>query len=123
MQSHTTGSPLVSFLYLLMRDHVPPGVVEGIVAKDEPREDPELVFVLTNGHLAAYAEEIAGRLTRKRITGRVVGLGDVEGIVEELDPSLDEAFVVLKVDVETARGLDLYCRVSMQIDPVPDNEG
>ncbi len=63
MKSHTTDSPLVAFLYELMRDHVPTGIVEGIVNQDQS-PDPLPVYVLTNGYLAEYAENVAGRLTR-----------------------------------------------------------
>lgn len=69
MQPHRTTSPLVSFLYELMRDQVPTGVVERIVGMDEDvrmahqDEDGPFEFVLSNGHLARYAEEVAERLT------------------------------------------------------------
>jgi hypothetical protein len=50
-------SKLVSFLYELMRDHVPPGVVEKLV------QDSQMVEVkYTNGWLARYAEDLANRL-------------------------------------------------------------
>lgn len=59
--THTTGDPLIAFLYELMRDHVPPGVVEKVVRNSElPSEDD--TYVLSNVHLARYAEEIAIRL-------------------------------------------------------------
>jgi len=65
MQEFTTRSPLIAFLYELMRDHVVPGDVEGIVKNQDafPPEDSPTVFVLSNGHLAAYAEELSERLT------------------------------------------------------------
>lgn len=66
MQPHHTTSPLVAFLYELMRDQVPVGVVERIVLTDEnartAHDDDPFEYVLTNGHLAAYAEEVAARL-------------------------------------------------------------
>lgn len=49
---------LVSFLYELMRDHLPPGVVENVVQnalKDVPT-------TYCNGWLAQYAEDIAKRI-------------------------------------------------------------
>lgn len=64
MKKHTTGSHLVAFLYELMRDHVPVGVVEGIVNQDEST-DPTNVYVLTNGYLAEYAGDVARRLMRE----------------------------------------------------------
>lgn len=48
---------LVSFLYELMRDHLPSGVVEKIVRASE---DPDVQY--TNGWLAKYAEDLANRL-------------------------------------------------------------
>ena len=49
---------LVSFLYELMRDHVPAGVVESVLAasvKPEPTH-------YCNGYLAQYAQDVAERL-------------------------------------------------------------
>ncbi len=54
-----SSDPLVSFLYELMRDHLPPGKVESIV-RDSLH--PETKF--TNGWLASYAEDVATRLRR-----------------------------------------------------------
>lgn len=48
---------LVSFLYELMRDHLPPGMVEKIVRESE---NPDVTY--TNGWLAKYAEDLANRL-------------------------------------------------------------
>lgn len=48
---------LVSFLYQIMRDHLPPGVIEKIV-----QESQEPIVQYTNGWLAKYAEDIANRL-------------------------------------------------------------
>jgi len=47
----------VSLLYELMRDHIPPGIIEGIM---ENVSDKECFY--TNGWLAQYAEDIANRL-------------------------------------------------------------
>lgn len=49
---------LISFLYELMRDHLPPGVIEEIVQASE--DDPDVLY--TNGWLAKYAEDLANRL-------------------------------------------------------------
>lgn len=57
--AHT--DPLVSFLYDLMRDHVPPGIVEGLL--DDHQDPIETTF--TNGWLARYAEDVAVRLRRE----------------------------------------------------------
>lgn len=50
-------SHLVSFLYQLMRDHVPTATVEEIMLDSS---DPDVIY--TNGWLALYAEDIAKRL-------------------------------------------------------------
>jgi hypothetical protein len=54
-------SKLVSFLYDLMRDHVPPGVVEKLMEQAERLDDIGAVSY-TNGWLASYAEDVARRL-------------------------------------------------------------
>lgn len=64
---HRTGEvndddPLVNFLYLLMRDHLSTGVVEGIVQPDLQRGG---LSQYTNGHLARYAQDLAARLTMR----------------------------------------------------------
>lgn len=51
-------SKLVSFLYELMRDHLPPGKVEEIVRASEGESN----VVYTNGWLAQYAQDLANRL-------------------------------------------------------------
>lgn len=60
---HSTDG-LVGFLYVLMRDHVPPGVVEGVVVEHieaaRAARRPEAQF--SNDFLAAYAYELARRL-------------------------------------------------------------
>lgn len=52
------NSRLVSFLYDLMRDHLPPGKVEELVQNAE--DEPSIVY--TNGWLAKYAEDLSNRL-------------------------------------------------------------
>ncbi len=52
---------LISFLYELMRDYLPPGKVEEIVQNSEETIDT----VYTNGWLAKYAEDLAKRLENK----------------------------------------------------------
>jgi len=54
------NSLLVSFLYELMRDHVPPGTVEQILMNTT---DPDVTY--TNGYLARYAENVAKELLKK----------------------------------------------------------
>ena len=52
---------LVSFLYTLMRDELPPGKVEFLVQVTESEGDCKNIY--TNGWLAKYAESLAARLT------------------------------------------------------------
>lgn len=54
------NSFLVSFLYELMRDHLPPGTVEEVVQNTLKESDCQY----TNGWLAQYAQDIANRLTK-----------------------------------------------------------
>lgn len=65
---------LVAFLYVLMRDTVPPGVIEGTLLKlsNENAEEKETKheYMLTNGYLAKYAQDIADRLESGRLTGQ-----------------------------------------------------
>lgn len=56
--AHPTSNRFVAFLYQLMRDDVVVGRVEQIVRDSEKPEE----YVLTNEHLARYAEELAERL-------------------------------------------------------------
>jgi len=61
-EPYLTQSRLVAFLYELMRDHVPPGVIEKIVSTDEAKYEDGTSVLLTNRHLGAYADEVAVRL-------------------------------------------------------------
>jgi len=54
---------LVAFLYALLRDHVQPGVAEALVRETEL--DPSGPHHYSNGWLARYAEDLAGRLLTK----------------------------------------------------------
>jgi hypothetical protein len=58
----TSDSRLASFLYSLMRDHLPLGVVEGLVHEAEQFSFATTVF--SNEHLARYAIELAKRLNK-----------------------------------------------------------
>jgi hypothetical protein len=65
VKTFSTKSTLTTFLYQLMRDHVTPGVIEGLVLQDEKANaEGHDTFVLTNGYLAEYAAEVADRLTK-----------------------------------------------------------
>jgi len=52
-------SKLTEFLYILMRDHLPAGTVEGIMINHVTGKENRY----TNGYLAKYANDVAGRLT------------------------------------------------------------
>jgi ribA/ribD-fused uncharacterized protein len=52
--------PLVSFFYILLRDHLPAGVVEGILREHVLIEDKDAQFC--NGWVADYAKDIVKRL-------------------------------------------------------------
>ncbi len=54
---------LTTFLYLLMRDHLPTGVVEGLIQKSDPGEDCEGVDYCCP-HMEGKAKEMVERLTR-----------------------------------------------------------
>ena len=57
--THTTMDKLTSFLYVLMRDDVPPGVVTRAVIDANIGEGP---FILSNGPLAQFAEHLSHKL-------------------------------------------------------------
>ncbi len=50
---------LTSFLYGLMRDHLPPGIIEDLVRESEV-ENPPIYY--SNGWLAEYAKDLSDRL-------------------------------------------------------------
>lgn len=54
----TSDDPVVAFLYVLMRDHLPTSIVEQIVRGSKPEE----TSVFSNGWLASYAKDLAERL-------------------------------------------------------------
>lgn len=53
----TDDRKLVSFLYELLRDHLPAAKVEALV-----RASQETPVTFTNGYLAQYAQDVANRL-------------------------------------------------------------
>lgn len=57
----TQNHALASFLYVLMRDHLPIGIVESLV-QDHAEKCDGKVPMFSNQHLAAYAYELAGRI-------------------------------------------------------------
>ena len=56
-----SGDPLVVFLYLLMRNHLPTGVVAEVV-KEAELVGPDEPSQFSNGWLAEYAKDLATRL-------------------------------------------------------------
>lgn len=65
--AYETADEVVAFLYELMRDHVPCGVVERIVQVQEDcrlrRGERGMVYELSNEHLARYAQELRVRMS------------------------------------------------------------
>jgi hypothetical protein len=53
---------LIRFLYVLMRDRLPPGAVQSIVDDYCELADPPLRYKIS--FLEEFARELAGRLTR-----------------------------------------------------------
>lgn len=58
----TSEDPLVAFLYDLMRDHIPPGKIEGILRNCLPAQ----LTSFSNGYLALYAQDVATRIRAGR---------------------------------------------------------
>lgn len=54
----TDRRPLVGLLYELLRDHVPPSVLEELV-----RDQIDMQFDFSNGWMALYAQDLASRLS------------------------------------------------------------
>lgn len=58
-------SKLVGFLYDIMRDHIPPGVIEEILLQTDKFDNDEN-FEYSNGWLAQYAQDVAERLIESK---------------------------------------------------------
>lgn len=56
LPKHETMDRLTSFLYVLMRDHLTPGVVTEVAIDSHIGEGPH---VLSNGYLAKFAEHLS----------------------------------------------------------------
>lgn len=119
MPCRETRSPFAAFLYELLRDHVLPGTIEKLVQDHEAvmRERPGTIWSLSNRHLAAYAEEVARRLSPgfPAVVNSVGSPGPEDLVV---DPDMGEALLLLRVDVQTARELGnlLGRRVSVRLE-------
>jgi hypothetical protein len=59
-----SDDPLVFFLYILLRDHLPVSVVEGIMQNHVEVEEKDSEFC--DGFLAAYAAKLAQRIHPKQ---------------------------------------------------------
>ena len=57
------GNAMEAFFYILMRDHLPVGVVEKLVRDEEESNGKEILF--TNGYLANYSKLLTKRLLVK----------------------------------------------------------
>jgi hypothetical protein len=64
--NRNTTDPLVSFLYVLLRDHVPAGVVE-VLVMEASKTDVNCADTLSNGWLALYAEDVVERLRKRAL--------------------------------------------------------
>jgi len=53
-----SNDPLVVFLYVLLKEHLPSGVIEEIINKHTYQE----TTTFTNSWLAGYAKDLAARL-------------------------------------------------------------
>lgn len=56
--------PLVALLYDLLRDHIQPGDLEGLVRSASTHAGKPMIY--SNGWLAAYARDIVQRLDKAR---------------------------------------------------------
>jgi hypothetical protein len=65
MRKTPTNNALVTFLYLLMRDYLPAGRIEELVTESE-KTLTEGGALLSGAYVAAYAQELAGRLVPRR---------------------------------------------------------
>ena len=55
----TSSDRLVSFLYCLMRDHLPTSTVESLVIDTIALSEDTKDCIFTNGYLAQYAQNLA----------------------------------------------------------------
>jgi len=60
MPKYSSADPLTSFLYLLMRDHLPVGTVVKLIADSSTGES----CIFTNGHLAQFAAFCSDEMQR-----------------------------------------------------------
>lgn len=62
--SVNSRDPLVSFLYQILRDHLPAGTVEDIMQQHvfPPQFEEGSVTEFCNGYIARYAQDVANRL-------------------------------------------------------------
>ncbi len=89
----TIRNKLVSFLYGLLRDHLPAGSVEELVEDSQVSE-----VTYTNGWLAEYAQDVANRL-KDEVPSKVSPKG-----LSPDDFQVREVIRVLNESVEFSRG-------------------
>jgi len=82
--AQTSSDPLVSFLYGLIRDHLPAGTVERMVLDVEEELTTRL---FSNGWLAQYAMNLADRLKNANVNQLAQEIEVVFGDGQEPNPS------------------------------------
>lgn len=94
VQREVSRNKVVSFLYELMRDHVPTGVAEHVV-KNSENDEPT---TFSNGYLARYAKDLARRLGQTLECDQEGSLyySDFKAINEDIDEEVDRARQALK---------------------------
>jgi hypothetical protein len=94
--SVTYSDPLTSFLYLLMRDEIPCGVVERLVHEVASDAGQDIIF--TNGYLAKYAhnlsELIKGAVNVKLKTALESAFTVEESVVQDVSEIEDDTLQV-----------------------------
>jgi hypothetical protein len=86
-----SDDPLVSFLYILLRDHLPAGVVEGIMQNHVEVEEKDSEFC--NGFIASYASELAQRIHPKQTLRVKVAAGAPPEELQALLTHINEGLV------------------------------
>lgn len=72
-QTMTDDKHIIFFLYLLMRDHVPTGIVASIISQLE-----DVNYIFSNKHLENMATEYASLMTETKEHKRQVAERDIE---------------------------------------------
>ena len=78
---YNSDDALISFLYILGRDHLPLGVIEEIMRKDVEAVAGEVMY--TNGWLAEWAEDVAARIYQMNSRNKQAKARDEEKEADE----------------------------------------